>query len=42
MIQIEENNAVEVHEYLNVLSKDSEFEKQCQDFAVNYRLPKQA
>lgn len=42
MIQIEENNAVEVHEYLNVLSKDSEFEKQCQNFAVNYRLPKQA
>ena len=42
MIQIEENNAVEVHEYLNVLSKDSEFEKQCQDFAVNYKLPKQA
>lgn len=42
MIQIEENNAVEVHEYLNILSKDSEFEKQCQDFAVNYKLPKQA
>lgn len=42
MIQIEENNAVEVHEYLSVLSKDSEFEKQCQDFAVNYKLPKQA
>lgn len=42
MIQIEENNAVEVHEYLNVLSKDSEFEKQCQNFATNYKLPKQA
>jgi phosphate:Na+ symporter len=42
MIQIEENNAVEVHEYLNVLSKDSEFEKQCQDFSKNYQLPKQA
>jgi phosphate:Na+ symporter len=42
MIQIEENNAVEVHEYLNVLSKDSEFERQCQDFSKNYQLPKQA
>lgn len=42
MIQIEENNAVEVHEYLNVLTKDSQFEKQCQDFSINYQLPKQA
>jgi phosphate:Na+ symporter len=41
MIQIEENNAVEVHEYLSVLSKDSDFEKQCQEFAKSYKLPKQ-
>jgi len=42
MIQIEENNTANHHEYLNNLSKNTEFEKQCQDFLMNYQLPKQA
>jgi phosphate:Na+ symporter len=39
MIQIEENNAVEVHEYLSELSNDHEFKRQCNEFAKNYQLP---
>lgn len=42
MIQIEENNAFDFHEYTNHLSENEEFESRVDSFSKNYQLPKRS
>lgn len=42
MIQIEENNTFDFHEYINNLTENKDFENSVDDFSKNYKLPKRA
>ncbi len=42
MIQLEENNTLDFHEYINTLSENQDFEKRVKSFSKNYQLPKRA